>query len=81
MTDLPGFGLPSVLRTVAIENKGIDELVDEIARHREWLKQNGNWSKKERQRIEADIVHLLSDRLFENWRSQNSTDLLQRQDR
>lgn len=72
-----GIWLPSVLRTVAIENKGIDELVDEIARHREWLKQNGNWSKKERQRIESDIVHLLSDRLLENWRLQNSTDLLQ----
>lgn len=69
--------LPLVLRTIAIENKGIDELADEIARHREWLKQNGNWSRKERQRIEADIVHLLGDRLFEKWLQQHSPDLLQ----
>jgi LAO/AO transport system kinase len=69
--------LPSVLRTIAIENRGIDELVEEIARHREWLKQNGNWGKKERQRIETDMVHMLSDRLFEKWQQKNSTELLQ----
>lgn len=64
--------IPSVLRTIAIESQGIEILIEEIARHREWLKLNGNWGKKERQRIETDIVNMLSDRLLDHWRDQRS---------
>jgi LAO/AO transport system kinase len=69
--------MPSVLRTIAIEKKGIGEVVEEISRHREWLKLNGNWGVKERQRIQMDIINMLTDHLFERWVEHNSPELLQ----
>ena len=61
--------MPSVLRTIAIEKKGIAEVVEEISRHREWLKLNGNWGVKERQRIQMDIVNMLTDHLYDTMAS------------
>ena len=69
--------MPSVLRTIAIEKKGIVEVVEEISRHREWLKLNGNWGLKERQRIQMDIVNMLTDHLYERWLQHKSPELLQ----
>lgn len=68
---------PSIFRTIAIEKTGIEELVNEISRHREWLKRNGNWGRKERTRIETDIVHMLADRLLSNWLKVNPYKLLE----
>lgn len=69
--------MPSVLRTIAIEKKGIVEVVEEISRHREWLKLNGNWGLKERQRIQMDMVNMLTDHLYERWLQHNTPELLQ----
>ncbi len=69
--------MPSVLRTISIEKKGISEVVQEISRHREWLKLNGNWGVKERQRIQMDIVNMLTDHLYKRWLQQNTPELLQ----
>ncbi len=46
-------------------------MVEEITRHRGWLKQNANWEKKERQRIRADMVSLLTSKLLKQWLSDN----------
>ena len=59
--------MPSVLRTVAIENKGTREVVDEIARHRVWMEINGRWSAKEHLRLRSDLVNRLKDQLFDHW--------------
>jgi LAO/AO transport system kinase len=69
--------MPSVLRTIAVEKKGIVEVVEEISRHREWLKSNGNWGVKERQRIQMDIENMLTDHLYERWLKHNTSELLQ----
>jgi LAO/AO transport system kinase len=69
--------MPSVLRTIAIEKKGIGEVIEDISRHREWLKLNGNWGAKELQRIKMDIVNMLTDHLYERWLQQNTSELLQ----
>jgi LAO/AO transport system kinase len=68
---------PSIFRTIAIEKSGIEELVKEITRHREWLEKNGNWGKKERLRIETDIMNMLADRLLSRWQSADSIKMLQ----
>jgi LAO/AO transport system kinase len=73
----PEVWMPCVLRTIAIEKKGIVEVVEEISRHREWLKLNGNWGVKERQRIQMDIVNMLTEHLYERWLKHNTPDLLQ----
>ncbi len=73
----PEVWMPSVLRTIAIEKKGIVEVVEEISRHREWLKLNGNWGVKERQRIQMDIVNMLTDHLYERWLQHNTSELLE----
>ncbi len=56
--------LPPVLKTTAREFAGIDELVTEILRHHEFLKNTGRWQVKEawtlreivRKRVEATLV-------------------------
>jgi len=60
--------LPPVLRTVAIENRGISELLDEVAAHRSWLEANDLWQSRERQRIRSDLESLLIKRLFTAWK-------------
>ena len=69
---------PDVLRTVAIENKGISELVDEVLKHRQWLQENGRWKHKEEQRIRSDIIQLVSARLFDRWVDQYSEKALEK---
>ena len=57
--------LPPVLKTTAREFAGIEELVTEILKHQEFLKNTGRWQLKEawtlreivRKRIEAILVH------------------------
>ncbi len=70
--------LPAVFRTVATENTGISGVIEEISRHRKWLRQNGYWDKKERQRIRADMVSLLTSSLFDHWMLENTEESLNR---
>ncbi len=69
--------LPPVLRTVAIENRGVSELLDEVAAHRTWLEANDLWQSRERQRVRADLQSLLQERLFSAWRTAQPVDLLE----
>lgn len=54
---------PSVLKTIASEGTGIDDVVAEIARHRTHLEQSGDLTARRRRRLEQRIGELVSDRL------------------
>jgi LAO/AO transport system kinase len=62
--------IPPVIKTVATEGKGMDELAASIAKHAEHLRQSGDWSARDRARLGSEMEALLSkalmDRFLEN---------------
>jgi LAO/AO transport system kinase len=54
---------PPVLKTVATERRGIDELLDAITAHRRHLTKSGLLDAKRRERIERDITTLIEAKL------------------
>lgn len=62
--------IPPINKTIATEGKGIDKVVESIAKHAEHLRQSGDWTARERARLESEMEALLReilmDRFFEN---------------
>jgi LAO/AO transport system kinase len=61
--------IPPVQRTVALERKGVVELVAAIDQHVEYLRQSGNWNRREKARLEVEFDDLIKEelvRLFRN---------------
>ncbi|HCY76438.1 MAG TPA: methylmalonyl Co-A mutase-associated GTPase MeaB [Ignavibacteriales bacterium] len=60
--------LPNIIKTVASENKGIDEIATEIERHKNFMNQNNLFKlKREKQakvRIKEIVEHKLKDELW-----------------
>ncbi|HEX4622062.1 MAG TPA: methylmalonyl Co-A mutase-associated GTPase MeaB, partial [Myxococcaceae bacterium] len=56
---------PPILKVVAAQDKGVDELVTAIDQHRSWLDVSGERRKRERIRAEVQFAALLRDRLLE----------------
>lgn len=54
---------PPVIKTVATERQGIDELVDTIMEHRRYLIASSLLEKKRKERIERDITKLIEAKL------------------
>jgi len=52
-----------VLTTIARENKGINELVDEIKKHYEYLKKTKMFDAQRMKRYEAELVEIIRKRL------------------
>jgi LAO/AO transport system kinase len=61
--------IPPILRTVAIDGKGIPELAGAIAAHRLHLEQTGGWEQRERWRLQTELDMLLTNRLVDSFRS------------
>jgi LAO/AO transport system kinase len=64
----PTMWLPPVLKTVATEGKGIDELAAAIARHAEHLRQSGDWAARDRARLGSEMETLLQEALMDRFR-------------
>lgn len=64
-----GGWIPPIVRTVATEGLGVDELLEEIKRHREYLKRTGLFERKRKERIKKEILQLLKERLMERVKS------------
>ena len=59
--------VPPVIKTVATENKGIDELAAAIAKHREFLQKTGEWEVRDRLRLSTEVEDLLGETLLRRW--------------
>ncbi|HHW58463.1 MAG TPA: methylmalonyl Co-A mutase-associated GTPase MeaB [Clostridia bacterium] len=57
---------PPVVKTIAYENKGINELIDKIFAHREYLIASGNLEKKRNQRLRMEIIETVKNKLMNN---------------
>jgi len=56
--------IPPIQKTVSTEGKGIPELVAAIARHVEHLRSSGDWTLRERTRLEVELEALIRDALM-----------------
>lgn len=64
--------IPPVMVTVASESKGIDELVNEIRHHYNFLRSSSLWEKREKATIQLEFETLLRDTLADRWASKIS---------
>ena len=53
-----------IVKTIAKENKGVKELVNEIRNHRNYLKKGELFDKQRRLRYEAELVEIIRKRLM-----------------
>jgi len=61
---------PPVLRSIAIENHGIQEIVKAIQDHRSYLEETGEWANREHTRLQAELEDRLHVMLVEKWNAQ-----------
>ena len=57
-----------LLRTVATQGSGIDELVEKIELHRQFLCQSGEWELRVQARLRSQLESLLQTALVTRWR-------------
>jgi len=53
-----------IVKTTAKEHKGITELVDEIEKHKQYLKKNKVFETQRRKRYEAELIEIIRKRLM-----------------
>lgn len=56
--------VPPVVKTVAVEGKGEDELIEAIAAHRTYLEQSGKLLEKRRERTREETLQMIHHELF-----------------
>jgi LAO/AO transport system kinase len=62
--------IPLIRRTVATEAKGLPELLEAIQQHLTYLRQSGDWARREEARLEAEFDLLLREGLLAHFRRQ-----------
>jgi len=55
---------PPVVEVVALENKGIDKLIEEIDKHKKYLLDNDLYIERKQEHLKYEIVGLVEDRLI-----------------
>lgn len=72
--DVPVYNswIPPIQKTVAIEGAGIPELVEEIVRHSEHLRESGDWAARERCRLGSELDAMLQEALVAHFREEVS---------
>lgn len=58
-----------IVKTIATEGVGIEELARVIDRHYAHLQNTGEWQQREQARLQAEVNMLLQETLVERWRS------------
>ncbi len=58
-----------ILRTVAIKSTGIEELIDGVAKHREWLAKSGRGEERAQSHMSERIIKLCSQIIIERLRN------------
>jgi LAO/AO transport system kinase len=60
--------VPPILRTIATDGTGVAELAAAIGKHAQHLHESGDWGRRERARLEADLEGLLTETLVKRFR-------------
>jgi LAO/AO transport system kinase len=69
-TDEPAYNswIPPIRQTVATDGEGVSALAEDIARHAEHLRTSGDWTARERSRLESELEALLQETLVVRFR-------------
>ena len=59
--------IPPIIKTVATEGKGFDQLAESIAKHATHLRESGNWAARDRARLGSEMDVLLQDALMDRF--------------
>lgn len=59
--------IPPVIKTVATQATGVEDLVRYVMEHRLWLERTGQWAIRRRRRIRHLLQRVLSERLQARW--------------
>ncbi len=59
----PADWVPPVLDTVAVDGRGVEDLWEEIARHRRHLRDSGELARRRRSRLESELDEIVMRRL------------------
>lgn len=55
---------PPVIKTVAVEDLGVDELLQAIDRHRQYLEESGQYLEKRKERTRRETLRMVHNELF-----------------
>jgi LAO/AO transport system kinase len=58
-----------IQRTIALDGTGVGELAEAVEKHYEYLQASGDWSRRERARLESELATLLQDALEAQFRA------------
>jgi LAO/AO transport system kinase len=61
--------IPPIQRTIATDGTGLPELLEAIARHTEYLRATGDWSRRERARLDSEVENLINETLLARFRA------------
>lgn len=56
-----------IQRTIAKNGEGVADLIDTIVLHRKYLIKSGDWIKREKIRLESEVISLLRQTLLDRW--------------
>jgi LAO/AO transport system kinase len=59
--------IPPIIKTIATEGKGFDQLTESIAKHAEHLRQTGDWTARDRARLGSEMEALLRGALMDRF--------------
>ncbi|MEZ4770128.1 MAG: methylmalonyl Co-A mutase-associated GTPase MeaB [Caldilineales bacterium] len=68
--------VPPIIKTVALRDTGVDEMLDAIESHRTHLLQSGEMQRREEDRARATLVHILQADVLRRLNSRVSSDHL-----
>jgi LAO/AO transport system kinase len=60
---------PPIQRTVAIEGAGVAQIARLIAKHQAYLRQTGDWARREQARLEVELENMVAEELVNRWRT------------
>jgi len=56
---------PPLLQTIALDGSGVPEVLEAVAAHREHLRSSGLWARRERARVEIELLNVLRQELLD----------------
>ena len=62
------YWIPPILKTIATDGSGVSELIVEIYRHKENMRESGDWAARERSRLGSELDAMLQEALVFGFR-------------
>lgn len=69
---------PPIIKTVALRDQGVPELLDAIEQHRSYLQRSGEFQRREEDRARINLVHILQAAVLRRLNSQVPAEHFQR---